>query len=127
MKRFRKVSGLSSSPFLDRKLHKYHAKETLVDGIKFPSKLEATRYVELKTMARAGIISEFRHWVTYKLYVHDLLICKYIADFVYLDEAGATVVEDAKGVITPEFRLKKKLMWACLGIDVKLWPERKKR
>ena len=30
------------------------------------------------------------------------------------------IVEDAKGVETPEFKLKKKLMKACLGIEIYL-------
>jgi len=30
------------------------------------------------------------------------------------------IVDDAKGVETPEFKLKKKLMKACLGIDILL-------
>ena len=49
-------------------------------------------------------------------------ICAYIADFRYKreDKDGVwhEIVEDAKGVETPEFKLKKKLMKACLDIEI---------
>ncbi len=46
-------------------------------------------------------------------------ICDYIPDWDYYDENGAHVVEDFKGVATPVYRLKKRLMLALHGIDVK--------
>ena len=36
------------------------------------------------------------------------------------DGVWEQIVEDAKGVETPEFKLKKKLMKACLGIEIYL-------
>ena len=55
---------------------------------------------------------------------NDQNICKYIADFKYnkVDDYGnlEEVVEDAKGVETPEFKLKKKLMKAVFNIDIYL-------
>ena len=56
--------------------------------------------------------------------VNDQKICKYVADFRYnkVDEYGSLeeVVEDAKGVETAEFKLKKKLMKAVHGIEIYL-------
>ena len=44
----------------------------------------------------------------------------YVADFVYVDCAtGETVVEDAKGVRTKEYVIKRKLMLWVHGIRVK--------
>ena len=44
----------------------------------------------------------------------------YVADFVYVDCAtGETVVEDAKGVRTKEYVIKRKLMMWVHGIRVK--------
>ncbi len=43
----------------------------------------------------------------------------YLADFVYLDEAGHRVVEDVKGAATPEYRLKRKLMLHVHGIEIR--------
>ena len=55
---------------------------------------------------------------------HTKKICDYIADYTYLliEEDGSSrfIVEDAKGVLTPEFRLKKKLMLAIHNIDILL-------
>lgn len=34
----------------------------------------------------------------------------YIADFTYKDKAGREIVEDTKGIRTPEYVLKRKLM-----------------
>ena len=42
----------------------------------------------------------------------------YIADFVY-EENGVEVVVDAKGYKTEVYKLKKKMMRALLGIDIK--------
>ena len=58
------------------------------------------------------------------LSINDIKICDYIADFRYLqqDEDGFSklIVEDAKGILTPEFKLKQKMMKAIHGIDIHL-------
>lgn len=45
-------------------------------------------------------------------------IATYVADFVYRDQRGNEVVEDPKGYVTAMYRLKKRLMLACHGIEV---------
>ena len=92
--------------------------KTQVDGITFDSKLEAARWQELLLEQRTGEVSNLRRQVSYPLVVNGVLVCRYVADFVYT-KAGAEVVEDSKGVLTPEYRLKKKLMLACHGITIK--------
>ncbi len=70
---------------------------------------------------RRGAISDLRRQVPYKLMVNDKLVCKYVADHVYV-ENGETVVEDVKSEFmskNPVFRIKKKLMAACLGIEIR--------
>jgi hypothetical protein len=103
---------------------KYGAKKTVVDGITFDSKWEAERYGQLKAMERGGLVTELELQVPYNIIVNDQKICKYIADFRYkLEHANGTiedVVEDAKGVETPEFKLKKKLMKAVFNIEIYL-------
>lgn len=96
---------------------KYRNKKTVVDGIKFDSQREATRYSVLKIMQAAGVISELRLQVPYVITVNGLKICKYVADFVYVDK-GREVVEDVKGMKTPTYNLKKKLMKAVHGIEI---------
>ena len=105
---------------------KYGAKKTVVDGITFPSKLEAKRWNELQTLQMAGAISGLKRQVPFDLKVNGHLICRYIADFTYTQAAtGEIVCEDAKGVMTPAFRLKAKLMEAVHGIVVQVWTGRR--
>jgi hypothetical protein len=72
---------------------------------------EAARYGALKIIQAAGLISELRLQVPYVITVNGKKICRYIADFVYI-ENGKEVVEDVKGMKTPVYNLKKKLMEA---------------
>lgn len=110
--------------FYPKKRSKYGAKKTTIGDLKFDSKKESTRYCELDILQKAGKISELELQKTYKLTVNDQLICKYVADFEYLDHAtGQYITEDAKGgsaTITPAFRIKAKLMKAIYGIEVRL-------
>lgn len=102
--------------------NKFHAKKTEVDGIVFDSKAEARRWGELRLMEKAGLISGLQRQIPFDLTVNGHLICRYVADFVYVTrDSMETVVEDAKGVLTPEFRLKAKLMEAIHGIVIQVW------
>lgn len=103
----------------DQPRAKYRNKKMAVDGHTFDSKLEAGRYVELKRMQEAGLIFGLQTQVPFVLEVNRQLICKYVADFVYVDIDGNRVVEDAKGVRTRDYLLKKKLMRAIHGIDIR--------
>jgi len=100
--------------------NKYHATRTVVDGITFDSKREAARYAELKLMQRAGLISDLRRQVKYELIPKQQgeRAVSYIADFVY-SENGQTVVEDVKGVRTPVYKIKKKLMLWRHGVKIR--------
>jgi len=103
---------------------KYGNKKVTIQGIKFDSKWEGERYLYLKSLERAGTIRDLELQVRFNLMVNDQKICAYIADFCYeredKDGVWHYIVDDAKGVETPEFKLKKKLMKACLGIDILL-------
>jgi len=109
-------------PKKTRRPNKYFAKKTLAFGEKFDSKWEAERYGQLKAMERAGVVEQLERQVKYELKINDVKICNYVADFTYLliEEDGSSkyIVEDAKGVLTPEFKLKKKLMLAIQNIDI---------
>ena len=96
---------------------KYGAKKTIVDGIKFDSMAEAARYGALKIIQSAGLISDLRLQVPYVITVNGKKICRYVADFVYI-ENGKEVVEDVKGIKTPVYNLKKKLMEAMFGVVI---------
>ena len=45
--------------------------------------------------------------------------CSYIADFVYKDNQGNTIVEDTKGMRTTEYVIKRKLMLYLKNIRIK--------
>lgn len=96
---------------------KYGNKKTIVDGIQFDSQREAQRYGALRLMVKAGLISNLRLQVPYQITVNEMKVCKYVADFVYEDR-GVEVVEDVKGMKTPIYNLKKKLMKAVFGVVI---------
>lgn len=97
---------------------KYNAEPVTIDGVRFASTKEGARYGELKLLNYAGEIHNLRLQVPYKLIVNGELICEYRADFVYV-ERGVETIEDVKGMRTPEYILKRKLMKAIYGITIK--------
>lgn len=105
---------------------KYKNKKVMIDGIKFDSKKEANRYQELKLMQRAGIITDLQRQVKYVLIPSQKgddgrvieRPCTYIADFVYIDENGKTIVEDTKGYRTSDYKIKRKLMLYIHGVKI---------
>jgi uncharacterized protein (DUF1684 family) len=97
---------------------KYRNVVTTENGERFDSRREARRWAELKIREREGTVTDLRRQVPYELAVNGTPVTRYVADFVYRDEHGRTVVEDAKGFATPVYRLKAKLMRAVYGIEI---------
>ena len=100
--------------------HKFKAQQTTVDGIKFPSKKEAARYVYLTHMQELGVISDLETQPSFTLQdgfrdrqgnYHRRI--GYKADFRYTEvSTGADVVEEVKGgkaTQTEAFRIRMKL------------------
>ena len=111
----------AQTPTEKPKKSKYGAVKTEVDGIMFDSKREASRYQELRLLEQAGEIANLRLQVPYILFPkneHGRAL-KYIADFTYNDRNGQLIVEDAKGVKTPVYRLKRRMMAELKGIEIK--------
>ena len=100
---------------------KYNNTKIRVDGRLFDSKAEAARWQELQLLERAGEITELERQVEYELIPKQKgeRAVKYIADFRYVDHDGKTVVEDTKGVKTPVWIIKRKLMLRVHGIRVR--------
>lgn len=108
-----------------------------IDGHKFASKAEARRYVQLRDQQDRGEIYGLclqRRFGLYAICLYDNYtpaqdgnvsqernaekVCDYVADFTYYRD-GTYTVEDVKGGATTDvFRLKKKMMRSCYGIDV---------
>lgn len=97
---------------------KYRAEPTTVDGIRFASKREAARYRELRLMEQAGHIRGLELQPRYPMVVNGLTVCVYVADFRYVAADGRAVVEDVKGVRTPAYVIKSKLLKALHGVEV---------
>ena len=109
--------------------NKYGAKKTEIDGIRFDSRHEAERYIELRYMERAHLISDLQLQRPFVLIgaqrdkagkVIEQPV-KYVADFVYKDADGQTVVEDTKSPATrtPAYVIKRKLMLSIYGLRIK--------
>lgn len=99
--------------------NKYHARKVALDGYVFDSGAEARRYQELLLMQRSGMIWDIAVHPVYPLEVDGLHITNYEADFRYrLRDGNQIVVEDVKGVKTDVYRIKRRLMKVCYGIDI---------
>ncbi len=116
---------------------KYNNQRVEYDGRVFDSLKEYRRYRDLKLMQRSGLISDLHLQVPFELVpaVYDEVevqlktkvkmekkcvqrSIRYIADFVYMKD-GKMIVEDTKGFRTKEYELKKKMMRALLGVEIK--------
>ena len=117
---------------------KYSNRKTEINGIVFDSAKEARRWQELKLLERAGKIAQLQRQQKFVLIpaqrekdavgkrgqpVKGKLLeseCAYYADFCYFDvERMAYIVEDVKGVRTPAYVIKRKLMLDRYGIQIR--------
>lgn len=114
----RRVDGT----FKVSKRGKYNARGRFVGDHWFPSKAEADRYAQLVEMQGRGTIAGLELQVPYRCVVAGQLVCTYRADFRYVVNPGRlgqrTLVEDVKGMVTPEYRIKRKLVKALFGFDI---------
>lgn len=113
------VTGKPSLP----KRPKYgNQRVTDAQGLTHDSRKEYRRWCDLQLRERAGEISQLHRQPVFDLIVNGLLVCRYIGDASYVENAtGARVCEDTKSQITRKNRvylLKKRLMKACHGIDI---------
>ena len=121
-------------------MSKYHSKKVTYNGMIFDSKKECKRYKELALLEKVGQIENLRCQVKFELlpsYIENYprysektgkrlkdgtrtieKAVNYIADFVYI-ENGQQVVEDTKGMRTPEYVIKRKLMLWVHHIKIK--------
>ena len=97
--------------------NKYRAIKTIVDDITFDSKKEARRYVQLKLLVKAGVVTKLELQPRYDLIINTVKCGFYKADFRYF-ENGKEVVEVVKGMKTSVYNLKKKLIKAIYGIEI---------
>lgn len=116
-------------------MNKYRNKKVVYNGIKFDSKKEADRYKYLLMLKNAGIITDLELQKEFVLIpsqrepdgvgkrggkIKGRVIerkVSYIADFVYKKD-GELVVEDTKGMLTPDYVIKRKLLLYLHGIRI---------
>lgn len=119
-----------------QKESKYHSKKVTVGGETFDSDKEYRRFCELKLLQRGKRISGLQRQVKFVLIPtqrepDEIGVrggvkpgkviekeCAYIADFVYVNDKGETVVEDTKGFKTEAYIIKRKLMLSVHGIRI---------
>ena len=104
--------------------NKYGAKKTVVGDIKFDSKKEANRWIELQLLERAGEISDLRRQVKVELMgqYRPLLTrtgrkMRMTFDFAYT-ENGVEVLEDTKGMPTRDYEVRVAVARA-MGLEVR--------
>ena len=111
--------------------NKYHAQPVTVDGVRFASKKEAARYLELRLMEKTGLIADLERQPVFPLYVMEVwrsqvpiritTVGRFTADFRYTDlSTGEIVVEDTKSdpTKTTAYRLRKRLAECIHGMTV---------
>jgi len=93
---------------------KYKNRKTSLDGTVYASKREADRAATLKLMVQAREVISFFEQVPFSLPGNR----EYLADFVVLWPDSTWTVEDAKGVRTDVYKIKRDLMLETYGIEI---------
>ena len=94
--------------------HKFNAVRVETDGIKFASKKESRRYLQLKQLQELGEIIFFLRQVPFYLVGG----VKYVCDFQVFWQDGLVTFEDVKGMKTPTYKAKKKMVEASFPIKI---------
>jgi hypothetical protein len=104
--------------------NKYGAKKTQVGDIKFDSKKEANRWMELQLLERAGEISDLRRQVKVELigqyrpiYTRTGRKMKITFDFSYIED-GVLIYEDTKGMPTRDYEVRVAVARA-MGLEIR--------
>lgn len=101
--------------------HKYNAKPTTIDDIKFGSRKEGRYYQDLKLRQMSGEILFFLRQVPIRLPGG----IKYVIDFLEFHapkngDQGDVVFTEVKGMMTPLARVKIKQAEEILGITINI-------
>lgn len=94
--------------------HKFKAKPTETDGIKFSSKKEAKRYNNLKMLKNIGEVIFFLRQVPFHLPGG----VKYVCDFLIFWTNGEVTIEDVKGFKTESYKAKKKMVETLYPVEI---------
>ena len=101
--------------------HKYGARKTEYAGRMYDSAAEARHAAELDIEHKAGRNIGWTPQVAKRIEVNGIFICKMILDFEVKLALGRFRYDEVKGVKTPVYRLKLKLLKACYpDIDLRI-------
>jgi len=111
---------------------KWKAKPVIVDGVRFDSQSEYDRWCELKLMERAGQITHLSRQVRFVLKIGERQVvirserypngrtAVYTADFTYREKNGRFVVEEHKGIDDSVSRLRRAVVEAIYGFEIRM-------
>ena len=91
--------------------NKYRAQPTIYRDVRYASKAEAARALELDQLLAAN---EIKWWIGQPVFRLGCGINKYVADFLVCDANGDVRVEDVKGCKTQKF-LRDCRLWQAYG------------
>lgn len=93
------------------------------------SKMEARRCADLMALEAVGRITHLQQQPEFHVEINGRHVCTYRADFQYrMADSGLPIVEDCKGMATPVFNLKRKLVEAAHpGTVITLYPPKKRK
>src|SRR5687767_248102 len=97
------ANAIRSAPSSPSRRHKYNAKATIVDGIKFPSKLHARCYEHLKLRRQAGDVLWFVREVAFDIAPG----VRHRIDFLAALATGGFDLIEAKGRDLPDGRSRR--------------------
>lgn len=104
-----------------KRVNKYGAKKTVVNGTRFDSKREGKRYNDLVRRQMAREIHTLTLQPTFPIDIGGIIVCKVKLDFKYFDYARKKwVFEDSKGRDNAMSKLKRKMVEAQYLIKVEL-------
>jgi len=96
--------------------HKFGAVQTVLDGIKFPSKLEARYYTQLKLRVKAGEVLFFLRQVP----IHLIGGTRLVVDFLEFHTDGSVHFVDTKGIETYSFKIKRREVEAVYPFKIEV-------
>lgn len=94
--------------------HKFGAIRTETDGIRFASRKEAQFYENLKLLQANGDVIFFLRQTPFHLPGN----VRYVVDFVTFDKDGSVHFIDIKGMKTPMYKAKKKMVESLYPIEI---------
>lgn len=92
--------------------NKFHAKKTSYGDYTYDSKLEASKAMDLDLLLKAKEIKKWERQVPEELYAYGQKICTYKVDFKIWHKDGTIEFVERKGLATPDWRLKWKMLEA---------------